>query len=192
MAINSLSTGFRPGVCTSGTRPTAPYEGQVIYETDTDKTLVWNGSAWLFLSTPQSSEIGAWQSYTPSFVNITVGNGLLVARYSQVNKLVTVQMKFTLGSTSVIGSGGAITMALPVTAVATQYAFGASLIGTSASYDFSAGLNYMTWVRMDSTTTVAFGYIVVGGTRYQEIFATGPMTWAVNDVLTASFTYEAA
>ena len=46
MAINSLSTGFRPGVCTSSTRPTAPYEGQQIYETDTDKTLVWTGSAW--------------------------------------------------------------------------------------------------------------------------------------------------
>jgi hypothetical protein len=46
MAINSLSTGFRPGVCTSSTRPTAPYEGQQIYETDTDFLYVWNGSAW--------------------------------------------------------------------------------------------------------------------------------------------------
>jgi len=46
MAINSLSTGWRPGVCTFGTRPTAPYEGQVIYETDTDLSYVWNGSSW--------------------------------------------------------------------------------------------------------------------------------------------------
>ena len=46
MAINSLSTGFRPGVCTSSTRPTAPYEGQVIYETDTDLSYVWGGAAW--------------------------------------------------------------------------------------------------------------------------------------------------
>ena len=36
----------KPGVCTSSTRPASPYEGQFIYETDTDKTLVWNGSAW--------------------------------------------------------------------------------------------------------------------------------------------------
>ena len=50
MAINSLSTGWRPGVCTSGTRPTAPYDGQQIYETDTDKLLVWNGSAWITVS----------------------------------------------------------------------------------------------------------------------------------------------
>ncbi len=47
MAINSLSTGFRPGVCTSSTRPTAPYEGQMIFETDTDRMYVWNGSAWV-------------------------------------------------------------------------------------------------------------------------------------------------
>ena len=46
MAISNNSTGLRPGVCTSTTRPTAPYEGQTIYETDTDKVLVWTGSAW--------------------------------------------------------------------------------------------------------------------------------------------------
>lgn len=46
MAISNLSTGLRPGVCTSTTRPSAPFEGQMIYETDTDKVLVWNGSAW--------------------------------------------------------------------------------------------------------------------------------------------------
>jgi hypothetical protein len=36
----------QPGVCTSSTRPVSPYEGQVIYETDTDRTLIWNGSSW--------------------------------------------------------------------------------------------------------------------------------------------------
>ena len=46
MAISNLSGGLRSGVCTSTTRPTTPYEGQMIYETDTDKVLVWNGSAW--------------------------------------------------------------------------------------------------------------------------------------------------
>lgn len=50
MAINSLSTGFRPGVCTSSTRPTAPYEGQTIFETDTDLLRIWNGSAWRTLA----------------------------------------------------------------------------------------------------------------------------------------------
>jgi hypothetical protein len=36
----------RPGVCTSLARPASPYEGQAIYETDTDKIFVWRGAAW--------------------------------------------------------------------------------------------------------------------------------------------------
>lgn len=38
----------RPGVCTSSTRPASPYDGQVIYETDTDKIVVWDGSSWVY------------------------------------------------------------------------------------------------------------------------------------------------
>ena len=46
MGISNVSNGLRSGVCTSTTRPTAPYEGQMIYETDTDLTFIWGGSAW--------------------------------------------------------------------------------------------------------------------------------------------------
>jgi len=38
------------GVCTSSTRPATPYEGQVIYETDTDMVAVWNGSSWRYIA----------------------------------------------------------------------------------------------------------------------------------------------
>ena len=37
---------LKQGVCTSSTRPASPFEGQQIYETDTDKVLVWDGSTW--------------------------------------------------------------------------------------------------------------------------------------------------
>lgn len=33
--------------CTSGTRPSSPNEGMVIYETDTDRVLIYDGSAWI-------------------------------------------------------------------------------------------------------------------------------------------------
>ena len=46
MAISNSGVGIRPGVCTSTTRPVSPYEGQQIYETDTDLTYIWGGSAW--------------------------------------------------------------------------------------------------------------------------------------------------
>ena len=59
MSVSNLSTGMRPGVCLSTTRPTAPYEGQMIYETDTDMLAIWNGTAWRYISatTPTSGTV---------------------------------------------------------------------------------------------------------------------------------------
>ena len=59
MAISNSGVGIRPGVCTSTTRPTAPYEGQTIYETDTDMVAIWNGTAWRYISatTPTSGTV---------------------------------------------------------------------------------------------------------------------------------------
>ena len=49
---------LKPGVCTSSTRPASPFEGQVIYETDTDRAMVWNNSAWVVLSTGRANSGG--------------------------------------------------------------------------------------------------------------------------------------
>ena len=49
-------------VCTSSTRPPSPTEGQVIYETDTDLLLVYDGSSWTSVA-PASP---TWTSYTPT------------------------------------------------------------------------------------------------------------------------------
>jgi hypothetical protein len=46
LGIGSL----KPGVCTSSTRPTSPFDGQVIYMTDVDQTAVWDGSQWTVLA----------------------------------------------------------------------------------------------------------------------------------------------
>jgi hypothetical protein len=59
------------GVCTSATRPVSPYEGQVIYETDTDKVLLWNGSYWLQFR-PATSYLSTELSVTStSYTNIS-------------------------------------------------------------------------------------------------------------------------
>jgi hypothetical protein len=46
--MNQMRANERIGhiVCTSGTRPSAPDEGTMVYETDTSKILVWSGTAW--------------------------------------------------------------------------------------------------------------------------------------------------
>lgn len=48
----------KPGVCTSTTRPASPYDGQVIYETDTDRAMVYNGTGWVVLSTGRANSLG--------------------------------------------------------------------------------------------------------------------------------------
>ena len=62
MTISSSATGLRPGVCLSSNRPTAPYTGQIIYETDTGYLRVWDGSSWDYLSKKQ--DISTWFNAT--------------------------------------------------------------------------------------------------------------------------------
>jgi hypothetical protein len=51
------SSLIKSGVCTSSTRPASPYEGQVIYETDTDKVFVYNGTDWKQIPTAAAGTI---------------------------------------------------------------------------------------------------------------------------------------
>jgi hypothetical protein len=47
MTISATTQGLRMGVATSSSRPTVPFDGQVISETDTDSLKVYNGTAWV-------------------------------------------------------------------------------------------------------------------------------------------------
>lgn len=57
-------------------RPVSPYEGQVIYQTDTDRTLVWNGTAWVDPSTGKTEPSGFVRitTCTASFTGGTAGS----------------------------------------------------------------------------------------------------------------------
>lgn len=74
MSISNNSTGLRPGVCLSTTRPTTPYAGQHIFETDTGKQLVWDGSSWS--SNFQTLSVALSDEYTP----LTTGTGKVIIR----------------------------------------------------------------------------------------------------------------
>jgi microcystin-dependent protein len=105
MAINSLSTGFRPGVCTSSTRPTAPYTGQMIFETDTFAMLFWNGSAW---QGAVSAPAGTVNPYAGS----TAPTGWLLA-YGQAVSRTTYADLFAVLSTTYGSGDGSTTFNLP-------------------------------------------------------------------------------
>jgi len=114
MAISNLTQGNRPGICTSTTRPTAPYEGQLIYTTDLDTLEIWNGSAWriLGLGTPASGSVLQVQSTTLATIwsasvasagiaDITGLSASITPKSSSSKVLVTVNMN---GMVDVSGS----------------------------------------------------------------------------------------
>ena len=68
---HALASGFRiPIVCTSATRPGSPSEGDLIYETDTDKVLVRISTSWV--------PIGNQQIVTSATRPATTFEGLMI------------------------------------------------------------------------------------------------------------------
>ncbi|NDB89079.1 MAG: hypothetical protein EB164_09275 [Thaumarchaeota archaeon] len=63
MTISATNQGLKPGVVTSSNRPANPYDGMMIYETDTNLVRIWNGTAWKTL---------AYSDYTSGTVLQTV------------------------------------------------------------------------------------------------------------------------
>jgi hypothetical protein len=46
-SYSGASSVIKPGVVTSSTRPSSPFVGQLVYETDTTRLAAYNGSAWV-------------------------------------------------------------------------------------------------------------------------------------------------
>ena len=47
-SVLGSSSVIKPGVCTSSTRPTAPYVGQLVFETDTNRVAAYPASGWVY------------------------------------------------------------------------------------------------------------------------------------------------
>ena len=52
-------------------RPASPFEGQVIYETDTDRVLVWNASAWVAPNSTTANPPGLELVKTTTFTSVS-------------------------------------------------------------------------------------------------------------------------
>lgn len=167
-------------ILTSSTRPSDPYEGDLIYETDTDRYVGYDGSAWATVA-----QLGAWSTWSPTFGNFTVGNATVTARYVQIGKTVHYRLAVTLGNTSAMGTNPYFT--LPVTAVS----MGATEPMGVASLRDEGTADYQANVRVNSTTTA--GLFSLGASSvHTAISSTAPFTWTTNDKFYAQGTYEAA
>ena len=142
------------------------------------------GLKWAATATPTYT----WTSYTPTFTNLTVGNGTIDAKYLRIdNKLVFVRFAFTFGSTSSIG--GSVWLTLPSGSTATQFVPVVAWFNdtgtasyTGVAYTSVSDTNiYLGAVKTDATyTTVA------------NLSSTIPHTWANTDTIRFLMIYEEA
>jgi hypothetical protein len=132
---------------------------------------------------------GEWQSWAPTYNNLTIGNGTVVSRYTQVGKTVHFIFEFTLGSTSAVA--GSAEFSLPVT-IASEWDFRA-IIGMGF-YNDSTAADYMGYLKQGASNHARMMVTVVNASYPLEanISSTVPFTFAVNDVITFSGVFEAA
>lgn len=135
----------------------------------------------------------AYQSWTPTWTNLTVGNGTVVAHYIQTGKTITFWLTFTLGSTSAVGSNPIFS--LPVSASASYPAPAFSALQIGEGLLLRNGVNdYQAWCSLASLTTSAIATFNVSSTYpfTAAVNATTPGTWAATDIFALKGTYEAA
>jgi hypothetical protein len=130
----------------------------------------------------------AWTTWTPTYVNITVGNGTIKAYYKQIGKSITARFVFTLGSTSAVS--GNVRISYPVTPNADMLVddmpvgygsilnAGANLYPACCLDDQGLGINVVLY-----NTSVT--YAEQAATNSAFVFGTG-------DRIAAYFIYEAA
>lgn len=178
VTIKNAATGNRPELQATGG------------DTNIGLNLVPKGTGEVAIGgTPMS---GAWQDWTPTYTNITVGNGTVVAKYKQIGKTVHFIWILTAGSTSSISNANRIT--LPVTPAShLQVANLYPAIGVMSALDVSAGTYFIGTVFIDQNNSrIGVNVHNPTSTAMGESSSTFPVNEASGDTYTLSATYEAA
>jgi hypothetical protein len=136
--------------------------------------------------------LGTYTSYTPSFVNVSIGNGTTLGAYCRVNNWVHYYGSFTLGSSSTVTGG--ITINLPINANADMSSVGQNY-GLVSFYDLSATTIFAGVARYTSSaSTLTASVQNAAGAYLQNQNANGsvPMTWTTGDIINFNLYYRAA
>lgn len=127
----------------------------------------------------------AWDSWTPSYTNMTAGTGpTVIAKYNQIGRIVHFEFALTLGTTPSVS--GLIGISSPVAAARSNIRIYGELVSAATAY-----VGYFTLA-----TTGRFDVYAVGtGSTYAGFASTAagvPNTWVAGDAIRFSGTYEAA
>ena len=125
---------------------------------------------------------GAWTTWSPSYTDITVGNGTVTARFCRIGKVVNVYWRLIFGTTTSFSTTPQFT--LPVSASYPQRSATGMLTDQGVA-------NYIGYGQIEGgtfypVTILSSGtYASVGGLN-----ATTPFTWGNTDSLFFSISYE--
>lgn len=135
-----------------------------------------------FYENGQSFAMGEWPSYTPTFGNITVGNGTLTAKYTRVYNWITASITLIFGSTTTIGIVATISAPVGYTIRSS-----AQFLGEVGYFDASALTVY---------PGIAFAYdgasivLYTAATPASLVSNTHPFTWTTGDEISIRLMYE--
>jgi hypothetical protein len=129
----------------------------------------------------------AWISYTPTFTNLTVGNGTLTSKYCIIGKTMFLRFDLVGGSTSTIT--GVPTVTLPsgvTTSMVTVQPVGVANVFQAGNVPFSA----VTMIA-SSTTITPYLYNSTGTYSFYTAVASGvPATFGNGHILSMRATIE--
>jgi hypothetical protein len=128
--------------------------------------------------------VTSWTTWTPTLTNLTLGNGTLTASYQRVGNLIFYVFKFTLGSTSVVGTGLAFSPP-----VAHSSVMGNTPVGSARLLDDN-GVDYHGFGFRSGTDIVI--HAVDGASNLTAVTALVPFIWATGDSISISGWYLAA
>lgn len=131
----------------------------------------------------------SWASFSPTWTNLTVGNGTVSANYTQIGKGVYFVIDITWGTTTSVS--GSVSVTLPVTSVAVAGSNGSDLGIVKLN---RATTGYTGVFVHASTTTGVIRWNKVTGTALVEtnISSTSPDTWITGDEFHIRAFYQAA
>lgn len=128
---------------------------------------------------------GAWDTtWTPTWTNLTVGNGTVTARWTRAGRTIFVDVRLVWGSTT--SASGSIQVDLPVNATTNPRHIG-------VAHYFDNGTRHFVGAALlgrQAADNAEFIHTESGNAG--TVNATNPFTWTTGDELSFSATYEAA
>jgi hypothetical protein len=136
--------------------------------------------------------VAGWTSYTPTWTNLTVGNGTLVGAYRDNGSMIDLSVKLTFGSTTSVS--GQVSFSLPFNAETTNI----DTFRAGGRYLDSGVREILSYFQVKtSTAECRYAYVNPSGSgvSYEimsNVVAAEPWTWATNDQIMAFFSYRKA